>query len=487
MTSNNGDSTEASSGSATTEGDDEMDRLRAENEALKARVQRRLTWRKVLTVLLVVLTSLSVVASTFAFWAHRTLFDTEAFMSTVGPALEDPALYDAVADRVSAEVIEGLNLEERVTERLSALDEFISQALVDALDLDDDIRELLSRFDRPSLADLAPSIAEALETRIDARIHQVITSDTVAGLVPQLVERGHQATVALLRDDLTELPNVYIADGEVRLNLIPIIRDALAAIVDDLRGFLPDIDLPDVVSNLADEGRQQLEEAIGEALPEDFGQVTVMSEEALDQAQASVARLDRYVWALIALSLILAVVTIATSTTRRRTAFQLGLGIVIAITLAALIVRRTETAIVDRIVSPEGDLAARAVLGGVLDSLRRVELIVLIGALVVAVGAYLAGRPAWITRLTSRESTEAEGDGGPSELDLWVSGHFDLLRVVGVGVAVLVLFLVGLDLVPALVIGGILALYLWYLTEARGRVPEPEGEEDEPVAQTSTE
>ena len=99
--------------------EDEIERLKAENEALRSGLERRGRWRRVLTVLLVILTSLSVVASTFAVWAHQTLFDTDAFMSTVGPALEDPALYDALADRVSAEVVEGLGLEERVAARLA--------------------------------------------------------------------------------------------------------------------------------------------------------------------------------------------------------------------------------------------------------------------------------------------------------------------------------------------------------------------------------
>src|SRR5688572_28357546 len=107
----------------------EIDRLTAENEELRSSLRRRAMWRRVLAALLVVLTSLSVVATTFALWAHQTLFDTDEFMETVGPALADPSLYDALGNRVSAEVLDALDLETRVTNGLASLDEFISQAV----------------------------------------------------------------------------------------------------------------------------------------------------------------------------------------------------------------------------------------------------------------------------------------------------------------------------------------------------------------------
>ena len=46
--------------------------------------------RKWIAVLLVVVSSIFVVISAVAVWAHRTIFDTDVFMATVEPALEDP-------------------------------------------------------------------------------------------------------------------------------------------------------------------------------------------------------------------------------------------------------------------------------------------------------------------------------------------------------------------------------------------------------------
>lgn len=444
-------------------GDDAVDveRLIAENEVLRASLDRRLFWRKILTWLLVVLTSLGVVSSTIAIWAHQTVFDTDRFMETLEPALTDPALYAVIGDRASSSVLEALDLEVRVTDALSRLDEYLSQALLDAIDLDQRALDLLSRFDRPSLDALAPPIVESLETRVTDRVEAFFASEAFVSRFPEVVRRVHEVTIALVRDQLEELPNVYIAEGEVRLNLIPFIAEALRTVIEDLRGFLPDIDLPTIVSDRLDEGRQQLADAIQAELPDDFGQVTVMSEDALGEVQAVAERLDRFVWLLVLGTILLAALTIAVSPARRRTAVHLALGVVVGIVIASVVVRRLEGAILTQVTSPDGSEAARVLLGRVFSSLRTIQWLVAIGALVVGIVAYLAGRPAWVTRAVAAASS-------PQTYD-WINGHYDLLRLGGIGIAVIVFFIAGLELWTVIVIGLLLAGYLWLLAEARRR------------------
>ncbi len=466
------DETEAVGPEDSASADADIDRLRAENEVLRASLNRRLAWRKVLTWLLVVLTSLGVVSSTIAIWAHQTVFDTDQFMETLDPALTDPALYAVLGDRASSSVLEALDLEVRVTDALSRLDEYISQALLEAIDLDERALELLSRFDRPSLDALAPPIVESLETRVRDRVESFFASEAFVSRFPDLVRRTHEVTVALVRDELEELPNVYIAEGEVRLNLIPFITEALRTVVEDLRGFLPDIDLPAIVSDRLNEGRQQLADAIQAELPADFGQVTVMSEDALGEAQAVAERLDRFVWLLVLGTILLAAVTIAVSPARRRTAVHLALGVVIGIVIASVAVRRLEGAILTQVTDPDGSEAARVLLGRVFSSLRTIQWLVAIGALIVGIVAYLAGRPAWVTRSVAAARS--------SETNDWIAGHYDLLRLVGIAIAAVVFFVVGLELWAVIVISLLLAGYLWLLSEARkrsadaGAFPEPE-------------
>ena len=444
-------------------------RLQAENAALRSRLRRRTNIRQWLSGVLVILSALLVVASTVAVWTYRTAFDTDRFMATVEPALDDPAFYSALGNTVSEQTLDAVDLETRVTNRLTQLDEYLSQVLVDAIEIDPQARELISRFDRPSLTALAPPITSALEERIDQAIHRFISSEEFRSRFPNLVRQVHEASVALIRNDLAELPNVYLAEGEVRLNLIPIIRDALSRVIDEIREFLPDVDLPEVISDRLQEGRQQLGDALQAELPEDFGQVTLMSQDALGDVQETVHRLDRFVWLLLLVTVAMIAITIAVSPTRRRTVVQLGVATVIGFFLGAVIIRRLQAAILAEVRTPDGERAARALLTETMTSLRTVVLLVGAVALVSAIVAYLAGRPAWLGRLSERTSQLVASSPGGSELDRWVAARYDTLRIGGIVVAVVIIFITGFEIIPVIIVGGLLALFLWAIWASNNR------------------
>ena len=123
-----------------------------------------------------IVTSLSVVLASIGFWAHNTVLDTDSFMEAVEPALQEPALYTALGDRISAEVLAALDLETRIATSLGQLDDFLFGALVDALEIGDRGQAILNSFDRPSLENLAPTVTSGLEERITTRIDNFVTS-----------------------------------------------------------------------------------------------------------------------------------------------------------------------------------------------------------------------------------------------------------------------------------------------------------------------
>ena len=454
--------------------DADVAQLRKENEALRSRLATRMRWRRWLTVVLVFLTALSVVATTVAVWAHETAFDTDRFMETVQPALDDPALYAALSERVSDEIIVALALEDRISATLTGVDEYLSQTLLEALDVSARGQAVLDRVDRPSLAVLAAPIAGALETRITEIVDSFITSDEFKARFAGLVEQAHVAGVALLRNDLVELPNVYIENGEVRLNLVPAITDALRRVAAEIKDFLPDVTLPDVISDGVDQGRQQLADAVNAQLPEDFGQVTLLSEQKLVAAQDAAHRLDQFVWLLVLLSIVLVVVTVAVSPTRRRTVIQLSLGVAAGLVIGVAAIRRLESAIVEQITNPNGRAAGESLLGNVVSSLRSVAIIVVVVAVIVAIAAYLLGRPAWITNISHRLSSGGTAASGGSDLDQWIAPRHDALRIAGIAAAVIILFITGIGLLSVLVAAGLLALYLWGISAATRRASDDE-------------
>ena len=209
-------------------------------------------------------------------------------------------------------------------------------------------------------------------------------------------------------------------------------------------------------------------------LPEDFGQVTLFSEQKLIEAQEAAHRLDQFVWLLVLLSIILMVVTVAVSATRRRTVIQLSLGVVGGMVIGVAAVRRLESAIVEQISNPNGQAAGRSLLGEVVSSLRTVAVVVVVVAVIVAVAAYLLGRPAWITNLSDRLKNGSASEPGGSHLDLWIAARHDALRIAGIAVAVIILFITGINLLPVVAVAALLALYLWAISAATRRASDDE-------------
>jgi hypothetical protein len=456
----------------------ELDRLAAENQQLQSRLRWRTALRSTATALLVVVTSLLLVASTVAVWGNRTVFDTDRFMRVVDPALDDPAFYESLSRNVSEQALVALDLETRVRARLTQLDEFLSQQLVDALDVRDSVRTALSLVDRPTLADLTPSIVDPLEERVRSGITGFITSEEFQQRLPLLIRRAHEATLALLDGDVSDYPNVYIADGEVRINLIPIIVEALEPVFDTLVGYLPDVTLPAVVSERAADARAQLGEALGVRLPDDFGQLTVVSGDSLTSLQDGARRVDRATWVIVIVTAVLLGLTLLVAKERRRAVIWLAAGITAALAVSWWTIGRIRQAVLDQIVAPDSRAAIQSLLQETTASFRAYVLVVLAIAAVAALIAFVAAHLDEISR-GGRWARQQFGD-EPTALNGWVTAHHDGLRSAGFVVAAVALLVVGIDVVPFLFIGSLLGLFLLAIGALRRDRPPTEPALTEP-------
>lgn len=352
----------------------------------------RSRWRRIAALVLVILTSIGVVVSAVGVWAHNTVLQTDNFMQTVGPVLDDPAFYDATGDYVSEQVLAALDLDTVISNALADLDAYLAAALVDALGIGERGQELLGSLDRPTLDDLAPALASGLEARISGAIEGFISSPAFRERVPPLVERAHAGTIALLRGDMDQIPNVYVSGGEVVLNTIPLIAEVIRRILPDLSQLGFDVELPDRVSDRASEARGQLEAALKRQLPEDFGQVPLMSEAQLDELQGLVVTVDRLVVAVVIVTVLLLIAAFVVSTNRWVTALQLGLGVVLALLLAAWYARRAQQQMLAAITDPDRATVAAGVIADIFGGLKTVLAVLLIVGVVAAVAGWLFGR-----------------------------------------------------------------------------------------------
>jgi hypothetical protein len=446
---------------------------------------RRRTVRRVVAGVLVLLSVLGVVATTAAFWLHDRLLDSEALTAVIRPALEDPAVTDAVGSYISDEILDAVDLEGRLETRLTAADDFLAQQLQQLLGLGDPALDLLSRLETPRLGDLAGPVAAALEAPVRDAVNDFVASEAFRTGLERAIVVAHTKGVALLRGDFAELPPVVVESGEVRLDLVPLIAAALRGAVErGLDGIGLDVVIPLIpVAETPGAGIEQLAAALGADLAPDFGQVVIMTEDRLEELQSAMRAFDRFHWLFLAMTLVLIAAAIAAAPRRRRTVASVAIGTAFGMFVAMVALRRVEQAVIDAVTDPEGRAAILPVSTVVLGSLRATFIaLMIIGVLlgIVLIMSELGWLQAgwkWL-----REAIRPAPEGSLARR--FTADHADSLRAGGLAAAAVALFFAGLGWPQVIITGGILGLHWWWITtsESTTTTPVPETGEDTRVS-----
>ena len=186
--------------------------------------------RGIASWILTVLAAIAVTLSVVGFWVHQTVLETDAFMAAVTPVVQSESVQAVVSERLSDEVLEALDLEARVADRISGAAESMTDVLTDALGLSGSQATRLQRIEQ-ALQGLAPPISAGLESRIREAVSNFVASAAGADLLVDIVTVAHERTVLLLRDELDQLPRIVVEDGEVRVNLVPMLAEAIRSVV----------------------------------------------------------------------------------------------------------------------------------------------------------------------------------------------------------------------------------------------------------------
>jgi hypothetical protein len=436
----------------------EVARLRAEVAELhgqlddrEASAERRLAWRQRGVGVLVVLASVCLLVSVVGVWVHQNVYDTDAWVSTVQDLPSDPAVAAALADRITNELAQVTQAEDR-------------------------IRDLLPQ----EASILAGPITTGIEDLLREGVTRVIESDQFRTVWIEVNRIAHSQLVNLL-DSSSGL--LTTTEGNVRLNLLPIMGQVLDAVGDQVgdligRGDPPQIDR----STPPDEAVAALSSYLGVDLPEGFGQITVFQSEALAQAQDALVLLSRLVVVFVVLTIAFAAAAVALSHRRRRTVLTLGLGAAAAIAVAWALSRILAREVIAQIEEPQNQQVAREVLETVTGDLRSMSTYVLVLGLVVALVAFLLGdsRPArWVQGqlrvLGSQTAAAATRTAQGRTVATWVADAEMGLRAGGLVVAIALLLLVHVTWGSLLVL--LVLLGLWQLAvsalASAGRRPAP--------------
>src|SRR6266699_3322904 len=186
---------------------------------------RRRRIRRSIVGLLVALSCLLVLLSTTVVWAHRTVLNTGAFVGTVAPVFQDPAVASAVAARATDELFTELNLQARLRDALP-----------------------------PKASFAAVPVTNATKGYVAGQLTNVLTSAQFQAIWTAALTFTHQQLVAVLRGQNTAA--LSTSGGYIVLNTVPVINQALgkvSGLASDLTG--KHVTLPAITS--ADVPQQQ--------------------------------------------------------------------------------------------------------------------------------------------------------------------------------------------------------------------------------------
>ncbi len=336
--------------------------------------------------MLVVLTGLAVVVSILGFWVHRTVLETDPFMAAVTPIVESESVQALAGDRVSDQLIEALSLETRIGETLTSFQDRLLDELGAALELPPlVVRRIQERG--LGLERLASPLAAGVESRLRDAVNAFMSSPEGTRLLLNVIEVTHERTVFLLRDELDKLPNLVVTEGEVRLNLVPLMAEVLRRTINaglDIAG-VDNREIPEFTSaEDADQAVNRLARALGRDLPPDFGQVSITSEETLRDAQGLVKTFDRVVWIAIAVAILLGVLSVLLAPSITGGLIRLGVAATIAAIVAWLVVEGLVAALSGSGATPEGRAAAADLMRAIGNTMGGIALtLALIGIVVV--------------------------------------------------------------------------------------------------------
>ncbi len=424
----------------------EIERLRRERDELAAELEGRRgdgagerthRVRRILTPILVTLTVLSLAVAVPGSWVRRTFTNTERYVATVAPLRSDPAVQAYLADQITTRVFAALGVAERI---------------------DDVLGERA-----PRLVFLAGPLSNAVEGYVRDQVEAIVASDTFQRFWAEASTRVHATAIAVLNGD-SEV--VQVSNGQVVLNLLPVINAALVRVSDFASSLLDrPVSIPPITSgDVPSEAVARIESATGVELPDDFGQLAVADADRLTSVQAAYTLFNRgVIIAVVSVVLFLALALLA-STRRRRTLIQ----IMVASAVVLVLERRFAIAAGDSLVD-DASADARGVVRSAVDvlsgSLLEYTGWLLAVALIVLAAALISGPYPWAVRLRrgavalAASVTGAVRERRPEAASVWVAAHRDPLLLGGAIVGLLLLWVLELSVIGFLIIVLLLAAY----------------------------
>jgi hypothetical protein len=377
----------------------ELERLRREVESLKSTgkpPRKPIRWRSVVAIVLIVLGCVLAPVAGVAVWSNNQLSNTERFVRSVSPIIDDPDVQARLTDRLTGVVFQYVDVQGLADEGIDAL---TAQGLP---------AELATR-----LQNLTPTLASAVTGFVHDRIAALVASQAFESAWDRALAAAHRQLDAVLSGDSE---GVVVRGDSVFLDLAPF------------------IDL--VKQRLSDAGLTAVD-----LVPEVHPTVELAKADTLVRAQTAYNTLNTVANVLPWIVLGLLVVGVYLARNRFRAMVGAGLGVAVAMVVLAAGLLVARSLLVGAV--PPGAAPATASGFDIAVTYLRLGLrAVLVLGLVVALAGFLAGRSDSAVRIRRWSADRLHNiRGGPAAggpVASWVRAHIRGLRIGAVALAVLV-------------------------------------------------
>ena len=399
---------------------------------------RRQWWRSVVATLLIVIACILAPVSVVAVWTKNLLTDTDRYVTTVAPLASDPAIQNAVADKVTAEIFARLDVQGITNQAVDALAERGLPPLV-----------------ATQLHALSGPLSSGVQSFVRTEVGKVVASDAFKDAWVTANRTAHQSLVAALTGQTGE--SVTIANDTVSINLGPFIQVVKQRLVD--RGFDLASRIPDINPSF-----------------------TVLQSDLITKAQGAFSLLNTIGNWLPVVVLILLALGVYVAKGHRRALLGAGLGLAVGMVVLALGILFLRTIYLNAL--PLGVLnhdAAASFYDTLVRFLRLGLRAVLVLGLVVALGAFLTGTSVTAVRTRAglskgiawlRGGAERAGlQTGP--VGAWVYRYKRVLQFAVLGIAALVLVFWGQPTGKVIIGITLCVLVVLAIIEFLGRPPSP--------------
>ena len=171
-------------------------------------VRRRRGWRTPVAVLLIVVGCVLAPLSVVAVWTANQVSDTSRYVANVEPLIKDPAIQNALTDKLTSEIVTRINVKGLTDQAAAAL----AQKGLPR------VSTLLQSF--------SGSLASGVQGFVHTQIHKIITGPRMANAWVQVNRVASQALVAALSGRAASNGAVGVRNGQVTLDLAPLIAVA---------------------------------------------------------------------------------------------------------------------------------------------------------------------------------------------------------------------------------------------------------------------